>query len=113
MNGTSRDAGGFISFWNKATERVFGFSEAEALGKPLDLIVPDNLRRRRWHGHNETVRTGKTLYGAGDILAAQAVRKDSARISVEFTVLPFVDRAGRILRVATILRDVINSTAQV
>lgn len=100
------DAQGMIAFWNKGAERIFGFSEAEAIGKSLDIIVPENLRQRHWEGFAETVRTGKTRYGAGDVLAVPALRKDGSRISVEFTMLPFSDRAGRILGMAAILREV-------
>lgn len=100
------DAQGMIAFWNKGAERIFGFSEAEAIGKSLDIIIPENLRQRHWEGFAETVRTGKTRYGAGDVLAVPALRKDGSRISVEFTMLPFSDRAGRILGMAAILREV-------
>jgi PAS domain S-box-containing protein len=100
------DADGRIAFWNKGAERIFGFSEAEAIGKSLDIIIPENLRERHWNGYAKTVRTGKTRYGAGDLLAVSALRKDGTRISVEFTILPFVDRAGRILGMAATLRDV-------
>ena len=100
------DAEGLIAFWNKGAERLFGFSAAEAMGKPLDIIIPEKLRTRHWHAYMETVRTGKTRYGAGDILAVPALRKDGARISVEFTIIPFWDRAGRILGIAATLRDV-------
>jgi PAS domain S-box-containing protein len=100
------DAQGIISFWNKGAERIFGFSESEAIGKSLDIIVPENLRKRHWDGFAETVRTGKTRYGSGDILAVPALRKDGTRISIEFTILPFPDRTGHILGMAAILRDV-------
>jgi PAS domain S-box-containing protein len=100
------DADGRIAFWNKGAERIFGFSEAEAIGKSLDIIIPENLRERHWNGYAKTVRTGKTRYGAGDLLAVPALRKDGTRISVEFTILPFVDRAGSILGMAATLRDV-------
>ncbi len=100
------DADGTIRFWNKGAERIFGFAEAEALGRSLDLIIPENLRARHWAGFEETMRTGKTRYGAGDILAVPALRKDGTRISVEFTVLPFHDRDGRMAGIAAILRDV-------
>ena len=100
------DAAGRIAFWNRGAERIFGFSESEAMGKSLDIIIPENLRERHWDGFAETVRTGKTRYGAGDVLAVPALRKDGARISIEFTILPFVDRAGRILGMAAILREV-------
>ena len=100
------DAEGRISFWNKGAEQIFGFAASEAIGKTLDIIIPENLRKRHWDGYEETVRTGKTRYGAGDLLAVPALRKDGARISVEFTILPFRDRQGRILGIAATLRDV-------
>lgn len=100
------DAEGRISFWNKGAEQIFGFAASEAIGKTLDIIIPENLRKRHWDGYEETVRTGKTRYGAGDLLAVPALRKDGARISVEFTILPFRDRLGRILGIAATLRDV-------
>lgn len=100
------DAEGMIAFWNKGAERIFGFTEAEAVGKSLDIIIPNALRERHWTGYAETVRSGKTRYGAGDLLAVPALRKDGARISVEFTILPFRDRLGRILGIAATLRDV-------
>jgi PAS domain S-box-containing protein len=100
------DAEGVIGFWNSAAERIFGFSAAEAIGKPLDIIIPQNLRKRHWHGYRETVRSGKSRYGAGDVLAVPALRKDGVRISVEFTILPFRDKTGRTLGMAATLRDV-------
>ena len=100
------DATGLIAFWNKGAERIFGFSEAEALGKSLDIIIPENLRKRHWDGYEITMQTGKTRYGNGDLLAVPALRKDRTRISIEFTILPFQDDAGRILGIAAILRDV-------
>lgn len=100
------DVGSMIRFWNHGAERVFGFSEAEVLGKSLDMIIPQNLRKRHWDAYAETIRTGKTRYGAGDVLAVPALRKDGARVSIEFTILPFRDREGHMLGVAAILRDV-------
>jgi PAS domain S-box-containing protein len=100
------DGQGLIRFWNAGAQRIFGFSEDEALGKSLDIIIPEHLRARHWAGFDETMRTGKTRYGAGDILAVPALRKDGSRISIEFTVLPFSDKAGRMIGIAAILRDV-------
>jgi PAS domain S-box-containing protein len=100
------DDAGAIAFWNRGAERIFGFSEAEALGKSLDIIIPENLRKRHWDGYVATIRSGKTRYGSGDLLAVPALRKDGARISIEFTILPFHDEGGRIVGIAAILRDV-------
>ncbi len=76
------------------------------MGKPLDIIIPENLRKRHWEGYDATMRSGKTRYGAGDLLAVPALRKDGARISIEFTIIPFRDETGRMAGIAAILRDV-------
>lgn len=100
------DAEGRIRFWNSGAERIFGFTESEALGQPLDIIIPENLRKRHWDGYTNTMRTGKTRYGAGDILAVPALRKDGTRISVEFTIVPFQGANGQMVGIAAILRNV-------
>ena len=51
------------------------------------------------------MRTGQSRYGDGHILSVPAVRKDGARVSVEFTIAPFSDDAGRIIGIAAIMRD--------
>ncbi len=100
------DAAGSIRFWNQGAERIFGFSEAEALGQPLDIIIPENLRARHHAGHAKTMRTGHTRYGAGETLSVPALRKDGARISVEFTIVPFRDASGAMAGIAATMRDV-------
>ena len=100
------DAEGKIQFWNAGAERIFGFTRAEALEQTLDIIIPENLRRRHWEGFDKTMRTGESQYEAGALLAVPAIRKDGARISVEFTIMPFHDEAGRMEGIAAVMRDV-------
>ena len=100
------DDAGRIQFWNHGAERIFGYSADEALGQSLDIIVPETLRQRHWEGFEATMRRGKTRYGASSLLAVPAIRKDGSRISVDFTILPFRDDAGRMIGVAAVLRDV-------
>jgi len=57
------DAEGLIRFWNRGAARIFGFTETEALGASLDIIIPPGLRERHWQGFNETMRTGQSRYG--------------------------------------------------
>ena len=99
------DADGAIRVWNRGAVRIFGFTEAEAVGQSLDIIIPANLRERHWRGYRETMRTGQTRYGDGQILSVPAVRKDGARISVEFTIVPFADTNGQTTGIAAIMRD--------
>lgn len=100
------DTGGMIRFWNRGAERIFGFAPSEAIGRSLDLIIPENLRERHWGAYAQTMRSGQTRYGAGDVLAVPGMRKDGSRVSIEFSVLPFRNREGRMVGVAAILRDV-------
>ncbi|MDR3531716.1 MAG: PAS domain S-box protein [Rhodopila sp.] len=100
------DAAGRIGFWNKGAERIFGFENAETVGQSLDIIIPEKLRSRHWEGYEKTMRTGTTRYGTGDLLSVPAIRKDGSRISIEFTIVPFHDDAGRMLGIAAIMRDV-------
>jgi PAS domain S-box-containing protein len=100
------DSDGRISFWNPGAERIFGFSRAEAIGQSLDLIIPERLRARHWTGYSEVMRTGESRYGHGDLLSVPALRKDGARLSIEFTIVPLKDDAGAMTGMAAILRDV-------
>jgi PAS domain S-box-containing protein len=99
------DASGLIQVWNAGAVRMFGFAEAEALGQTLDIIIPASLRDRHWLGYWETMRTGQTRYGDGQILAVPAIRKDGSRISVEFTIVPFTAEDGNMAGIAAIMRD--------
>ena len=99
------DAEGVIRVWNRGAARIFGFTEGEALGHSLDLITPENLRERHWQGYRATMRTGQSRYGDGQLLSVPAVRKDGTRVSVEFTIVPFTDNAGRMVGIAAIMRD--------
>jgi PAS domain S-box-containing protein len=76
------DRRGIIVYWNSGAERIFGFAAAEAIGQSLDLIIPERLRQRHWHGYEHTMTTGESRYGAGDVLAVPALRKDGTTISV-------------------------------
>jgi PAS domain S-box-containing protein len=100
------DRDGIIRFWNAGCHRIFGFTAQEAAGQSLDIIIPDNLRARHWQGYAETIRSGQTRYGAGDLLAVPAICKDGRRISVEFSIIPFRDSTGAMAGIAAIMRDV-------
>jgi PAS domain S-box-containing protein len=99
------DRDGLIRLWNRGAEEIFGYPASEAIGRPLDLIIPDKLRERHWDGYRRVMETGVTQYGR-TVLAVPAVRKDGMRRSIEFTVALVRDDAGGLLGLAAILRDV-------
>jgi PAS domain S-box-containing protein len=100
------DRGGIVTFWNPGAERIFGFSSVEAVGQPLDLIIPDHLRTRHWSGYHRAMETGESRYGHGYLLSVPGLTKDGRRISVEFTIVMLRDAHDRPAGTAAILRDV-------
>lgn len=100
------DAEGRIRHWNTGAERIFGFSRGEAIGRSLDIITPEQLRARHWAGYRKTMETGRTRYGAGDLLSVPALRKDGRRVSIQFSILPLPDGHGGLAGIAAIMRDV-------
>ena len=99
------DAEGIIRLWNSGAEAIFGFSAEEAIGKTLDLIVPEKMRERHWKGYRKVMDTGVTRYGS-DVLAVPALNKNDSRISVEFTIVLLKDTTGKPQGTAAIMRDV-------
>jgi PAS domain S-box-containing protein len=98
------DADGRIVTWNPAAERIFGFSEAEALGETLDLITPERHRKRHWDGYAKTMRTGETRYGTS-LLKVPALHKDGRSLSIAFTVALLKAPDGTVTGIAAIIRD--------
>ena len=98
------DAQGKIVLWNPAAERIFGFSPAEALGRSLDLIIPERFRERHWQGYEKVMRSGETRYGA-DVLRVPALRKDGRPLSIAFTVALLEGAGGAVESIVAIVRD--------
>jgi len=98
------DASGAIIFWNPAAERIFGFTEGEALGKSLDIIVPERQRQRHWEGYEKTMHTGQTRYG-NDLLRVPALHKEGHPLSIAFTVAMLYTPDGKVSSIVAIVRD--------
>jgi len=99
------DREGIIHLWNSGAEAMFGYTAQEALGRSLDLIIPEKLRGRHWEGYREVMATGVTRYGR-EVLAVPGLRKDGTRISLEFSIALPRDATGELLGAVAILRDV-------
>ena len=98
------DAQGAILLWNPACERMFGHTEAEVLGKTMDMIIPERLRKRHWEGYEKTMATGITKYGH-DVLRVPAVDKQGNALSIAFTVAMLHGADGKVSAIAAIIRD--------
>ncbi|MGH7997574.1 MAG: sensor histidine kinase [Opitutaceae bacterium] len=96
----AKDFDGKILSWNYGAERIFGYTPAEAIGRPITLIVPDDrlgeensilgsLRHGRRVDHFRTVRR----------------RKDGVPIDVSLTASPIVDSRGKLVGISSTARD--------
>jgi len=98
------DAHEKIVLWNAAATRIFGYSEEEALGKTLDLIVPERQRQKHNEGYSKSMETGATRYGTS-LLKVPAKHKDGSTLSIAFTVGMLFDEKHQANGVAAVIRD--------
>lgn len=105
------DAQGRVTVWNPAAERMFGYTEAEALGQSLDLIIPERLRKRHWEGFGQSMASGTTKYGH-DVLRVPAVDKSGRAMSIAFTVFMLHDADGQVIACGSVIRDETERFAQ-
>ena len=97
------DLGGIITGWNAGAERLYGYTEDEALGRTLGLVEPPARRQR----FGELVRA---VMGCSRELGIEIVRwrKDGSRVEVWLTRVDVHDEAGQIVGMTEIGRDVTN-----
>jgi PAS domain S-box-containing protein len=105
------DAKGAIVFWNPGAERLFGFTQEEALGASLDIIIPQRMQARHWEGYDKTMETGHTKYGH-DVLRVPAVGKGDKALSIAFTVAMLYGDDGKPSHVIGVMRDETERFAQ-
>ncbi len=98
------DAAHRIVLWNAAAERIFGHTEAEALGQSLDMIVPDRMRSRHGEGYAKSMETGETRYGT-TLLRVPALHKDGRTLSIAFSVAMLFDPEQHVSAIVAIIRD--------
>ncbi|MEA3191200.1 MAG: hypothetical protein QOD77_1782 [Thermoplasmata archaeon] len=97
----SKDLDGRILSWNRGAQQMFGYTAAEAIGKPMTILFPAgregeedailaNIRAGHKVDHYETVRR----------------RKDGRLIDVSVTVSPIRDATGRVVAASKVARDI-------
>jgi two-component system, chemotaxis family, CheB/CheR fusion protein len=80
------DASGRVQEFNPASERVFGFSRSEAVGKELaELIIPPRLRERHRQGLARYLKTGEGPL-IGKLIEIEALRRDGSEIVVALAI---------------------------
>ncbi len=97
----SKDLNGIITSWNAAAERMFGYTAAEAVGRPISIIAaPD--RTEEMPAILAKIRQGQSV----DHYETLRRRKDGQIINVSLTISPIRDVSGRIIGASKIARDI-------
>ncbi len=96
-----KDLDGIITSWNAAAERTYGLTAAEAVGRPIELIVPPE-RRAELEDILDRVRRGEAVAP----LETERVRRDGGRVQVELTVSPIWDPDGVLIGASAVARDI-------
>lgn len=97
----SKDLNGIVMSWNRAAQRVFGYSVEEAVGKSIAVLIPPELKNDE-DFILEHIRRGERI----EHYDTRRRRKDGTDIDVSLTVSPIRDAAGRIVGASKIARDI-------
>lgn len=98
---TVEDLDGNILAWNLGAERIYGYSEAEALTMNILTITPRN-KREEAGALLERLKSGEVV----DSFESQRVAKDGKTVEVWLTVTKLVDESGHLIAIATTERDI-------
>ena len=97
----SKTLDGVITSWNRAAERIFGYTAAEAIGQRITLIIPPER-----HAEEDVVLA---RIGRGEkIEHFETIRqtKDGRQLNISLTVSPVKDARGRIIGASKVARDI-------
>src|SRR4029077_6259067 len=92
---------GIVKSWNRAAERLFGWTADEAVGKHITLIIPQN----RWSEENDVLARLRRAERV-DHFETVRQRKDGSLVDVSITISPVRDGSGRIVGASKIARDI-------
>ncbi len=97
----SHDLNGFITTWNAAAERMFGYTVDEAVGKHISLLIPETRRSEEEHVH-VSVSAGVGI----DHYETVRRRKDGTVLDVSLAASPIRNGAGAVVGASKIVRDI-------
>jgi PAS domain S-box-containing protein len=97
----SKNLDGVISTWNRAAERLFGYSAEEAIGRPITVIIPPEL-----HDEEQSIlrrlRAGERI----ENYETRRVTRHGRYLNVSLTISPVKDAGGTVIGASKILRDI-------
>jgi len=92
---------GIIASWNRGAERIYGYTEAEAVGKPIMMLVPPDLPDEE-NKILEMLRAGRSI----EHFETVRVTKNGKRINVSLSISPIKDSTGTTVGCCGIARDI-------
>jgi PAS domain S-box-containing protein len=98
------DREGRIRLWNRGAALVFGYDAHDALGRSLDLIIPERLRRAHWDGFDASIASGRTKH-ADRVLTTRSMHKDGRTLYVDLSFGLVKDEAGNVQGAFAVGRD--------
>ncbi|MFQ5666628.1 MAG: PAS domain S-box protein [Candidatus Binatia bacterium] len=96
-----RTVDGSIVSWNRGAEKTYGYSAAEAIGRPVSMLLPPD-RPHEMNQILERIRSGQRITHYETV----RLRKDGTRVPVALTVSPMNDGEGRLIGTSSIARDI-------
>lgn len=97
----SKTLDGIITSWNQGSERLYGYSAEEAIGRSVSIIIPPHLPNELT-GILERIRRGEHIQHYETI----RVRKDGTKVDISITVSPLLNANGDVIGASTIARDI-------
>jgi len=97
----SKNLNRVITSWNAGAEHIFGYTEQEAVGQPINILVPPDLRDQE-NRIFEKLRTGERI----DHYETVRVTKAGNRVNVSLSISPVKDSHGGIVGFSKIARDI-------
>jgi PAS domain S-box-containing protein len=95
---------GTIEFANPAAERIFGYAAGELAGKPVSLLVPDELRAANTRASERFAITGESALVGRRGMVFPALRRDGSQMQIEFSLSRMEQESGA--RLVGVVRDV-------
>jgi PAS domain S-box-containing protein len=98
---TSKSLDGVVTSWNAGAERLYGYSSAEAVGRPISITIPPDRP-------NEMLRVLARLQLGEHIEPFETVRrrKDATLVEVSVAVSPIRSSSGKVIGASAIGRDI-------
>jgi PAS domain S-box-containing protein len=97
----SKNLNGVIVTWNRGAQRIFGFSEAEAVGQPITILLPPDLQEEE-----QTILRNARVGEKVEHFETVRMTKEGTKINVSLTISPLRDATGRIIGSSKIARDI-------